>query len=94
MAVIILVSVVRDIALSGALFILNLPTNSAAKCCASDAEPPFPQKIWYCPQLDCFYRFQQFLKNPQLNGFDYEQHQQNLQGIFLYNYIFLLPPKK
>ena len=54
MAVIILVSVVRDIALSGALFILNLPTNSAAKCCASDAEPPFPQKNMVLPSIRLF----------------------------------------
>ena len=33
----------RAIAGKEALSFLNLPTNSAEKCCASEAEPPFPQ---------------------------------------------------
>ena len=38
-----LVSVVKAIELIGSLFFLNLPINSAAKCCESAADPPLPQ---------------------------------------------------
>ena len=38
------VSVVNAIAGIGALFFLNLLTSSAARCCESEADPPFPQK--------------------------------------------------
>ena len=37
------VSVVSAIAGKGWTFFINLPVNSAAKCCASAAEPPLPQ---------------------------------------------------
>src|SRR5215469_13415648 len=48
------VSVVRAIEGSPRRSCLNLPTNSAAKCCASAALPPFPHhKILFPPTTAC-----------------------------------------
>ena len=38
------VSLFSEIALNGFLSLLNLPINSAVKCCESEALPPLPQK--------------------------------------------------
>ena len=41
----------REIAGNALLSSLNLPINSAAKCCASEAEPPLPHMRIF---LSCF----------------------------------------
>ena len=64
-----LVSVVKAMELMGSLFFLNLPINSAAKCCESAAEPPLPQKNTVPPSCTAFKTSLAIIINTDFNCF-------------------------